>query len=92
MNRIGKFIKNEAVRTQANEEGIVTEIYVSYPTITEFTDLSVPEFHYQVMLDRGWCLFFEEELCDIRQLLLDLDPIEAFDAASEEDYYYYNKD
>ena len=91
MIQSSKFTKNEAVRTIDNEEGVVTEIYVSYPTITQYTDLSAPEFHYQVMLDRGWCIFFEEELCDIRQLLLDLDPIECFNAASDNDYYY-NRD
>ena len=69
-----KFIKNEPVRTLEDDEGVVQEIFISYPTISGLADCSRPQVHYQVTLDRNWSeLYFEEELCDIRQQVLGLD-------------------
>tara|TARA_Y100000590_G_scaffold461615_1_gene623616 strand:- start:862 stop:1143 length:282 start_codon:yes stop_codon:yes gene_type:complete len=82
-----KFIKNEPVRTLDDDEGVVSEVFISYPTISGLADWTAPQVHYLVTVDRNRAdLYMEGELSDIRQMMLDLDldPIDDNDA----DYWY----
>ena len=86
-----KFIKNEPVRTLDDDEGVVSEIFISYPTVSGLVDWTSPQVHYQVTLDRNWSEIYNEgELGDIRQMVLDIDlnPDQYDDDDSE---YWYSE-
>ena len=48
-----KFIKNEPVRTLDDDEGVVSEVFISYPTISGLADWTAPQVHYLVTVDRN---------------------------------------
>ena len=45
-----KFMKNDPVRNLNGIEGIVTEVFISYPTLCGLADWSKPQTHYRVSL------------------------------------------
>ena len=85
-----KFMKNDPVRTLDGIEGIVTEVFISYPTLCGLTDWSRPQTHYRVSLGLNMTHLYEDgDLNDPRQGELDLRSTvtDWGIAASEEDYW-----
>ena len=64
-----KFMKNDHVRNLDGIEGIVTEVYISYPTLCGLADWSKPQTHYRVSLglNKGYKLYEDGDLTDPRQ-------------------------
>ena len=84
-----KFIKNEPVRTLDDDEGVVSEIFISYPTVSGLVDWTRPQVHYQITLDRNWSEIYNEgELCDIRQMVLDIDLNPDYGDDVDPDFFY----
>ena len=89
-----KFMKNDPVRNLNGIEGIVTEVFISYPTLCGLADWSKPQTHYRVSfglkMDMTY-LYEDGDLTDPRQGELKLDngsTITAQDpAAKYEDYH-----
>ena len=90
---MSKFKKKDPVRNLGGNEGIVTEVFISFPTFTGTNILAnwlAPEIHYLVTFGVNCTeLYAEKDLTDIRQGELDLG-LTITDwgiAASEEDYW-----
>ena len=87
---MSKFKKNDHVRTLDGIEGIVTEVFISYPTLNGLADWSAPQIHYRVSLGLNMTHLYEDgDLNDPRQGELDLrSAVSDWGiAASEEDYW-----
>jgi hypothetical protein len=87
---MSKFMKNDHVRNLNGIEGIVTEVFISYPTLCGLADWSAPQVHYLVSFGENKSkLYVDGDLTDIRQGELDLWPTitDWGIAASEEDYW-----
>jgi len=86
---MSKFNKNDQVRDLDGHEGIVTEIFISYPTLNDIADWSSPQLHYRVSfgIDNS-VLYVGGELTDIRQMEFDLGPsFPTLGAANTGDYW-----
>ena len=87
---MSKFKKNDTVRNLDGYEGIVTEVFISYPTLCGLADWSKPQTHYRVSLGFNNTHLYEDgDLTDPRQGELDLG-LTITDwgiAATEEDYW-----
>ena len=87
---MSKFKKNDHVRNLEGIEGIVTEVFISYPTLNGLADWSAPQVHYRVSFGVNCSnLYVDWELNDIRQGQLDLGDYiwPGNGAANEEDYW-----
>ena len=87
---MSKFKKNDTVRNINGNEGIVTEIFISYPTLNGLADWAAPQVHYLVSFGVNKSkLYVDGDLTDIRQLELDLGSTitDLADWADEEDYW-----
>ena len=89
-----KFMKNDHVRNLDGIEGIVTEVFISYPTLCGLTDWSKPQTHYRVSLglktDMTY-LYEDGDLTDPRQGELKFEKVpnitDRISAANYEDYH-----
>jgi hypothetical protein len=85
-----KFKKNDHVRNLNGIEGIVTEVFISYPTLCGLTDWSRPQTHYRVSFGLNMTHLYEDkDLTDVRQMELDFGSTSwpGNGAANEEDYW-----
>ena len=90
-----KFMKNDHVRNLHGAEGIVTEVFISYPTLCGLADWSKPQTHYRVSfglkMDMTY-LYDDGDLTDPRQGELKFSPsgptiTAQGTAASYDDYH-----
>ena len=87
---MSKFKKNDPVRNLNGNEGIVTEIFISYPTLNGLADWTAPQVHYLVSFGVNKSkLYGDGDLTDIRQLELDYGSTitDWAEWANEEDYW-----
>jgi len=88
-------MKNDHVRNLDGNEGVVTEVFISYPSLCGLADWSAPRVHYRVTLGPNSSKLYDDgELTDIRQMEMDLRPtITAWEnGAADEGDYWWNKD
>tara|TARA_B100000959_G_scaffold215806_1_gene227254 strand:+ start:2690 stop:3004 length:315 start_codon:yes stop_codon:yes gene_type:complete len=91
-----KFMKNDSVRNLNGIEGIVTEVFISYPTLCGLADWSKPQTHYRVSLYglNMTYLYEDGDLTDPRQGEFDFQNgstiTDLGSAARYEDYHYWD--
>ena len=91
-----KFMKNDHVRNINGIEGIVTEVFISYPTLCGLADWSKPQTHYRVSLYglNMTYLYEDGDLTDPRQGEFKFEngstTTDLGSAARYEDYHYWD--
>ena len=87
-----KFQKSDLVVDMDNKEGVVTEVFVSYPTTVNLANWANPVIHYKVkhLVHNGTPtsdLYLGGELTDARQTQLEFPSVED---AENHDWNYKN--